>query len=66
MICDIGLPGKLDGHGVAQAIRQEPAYGAPYLIALSGYGQPADKARALTAGFDRHLTKAEHPRTLLG
>jgi CheY-like chemotaxis protein len=28
-----------------------------YLIALTGYGQPEDRARALAAGFDAHLTK---------
>lgn len=67
LLCDIGLPGGMDGHGIATAIRNDPvSYGKPYLIALSGYGQPADKARALAAGFDRHVTKAEHPRVLLG
>ena len=66
VLCDVGLPGKLDGNAVAAAIRRDPTYGAPYLIALSGFGQPSDKARALGAGFDRHVTKAEHPRMLLG
>jgi two-component system CheB/CheR fusion protein len=67
VVCDIGLPGGMDGHSIATAIRSDPvSYGKPYLIALSGYGQPADKARALAAGFDRHVTKAEHPRVLLG
>ena len=27
------------------------------LIALSGYGQPEDRARALESGFDAFLTK---------
>jgi two-component system, sensor histidine kinase len=27
------------------------------LIALTGYGQPEDRRRALEAGFDHHLTK---------
>ena len=67
VVCDIGLPGGMDGHAIATAVRRDPAsYGTPQLIALSGYGQPADKARALAAGFDRHVTKAEHPRVLLG
>ncbi|HZH81135.1 MAG TPA: ATP-binding protein, partial [Gemmatimonadales bacterium] len=67
LLCDIGLPGLMDGHAIATTIRSDPvSYGKPYLIALSGYGQPADKARALAAGFDRHVTKAEHPRVLLG
>jgi two-component system CheB/CheR fusion protein len=66
VLCDIGLPGKLDGNAVATAIRRDATYGAPYLIALSGYGQPSDKARALAAGFNNHVTKGEHPRVLLG
>ena len=28
-----------------------------YLVALTGYGQPEDRRRALAAGFDAHLTK---------
>jgi CheY-like chemotaxis protein len=28
-----------------------------FLIALTGYGQPEDRARAIAAGFDVHLTK---------
>jgi CheY-like chemotaxis protein len=27
------------------------------LVALTGYGQEEDRRRALTAGFDDHLTK---------
>ena len=27
------------------------------LVAITGWGQSADKARAQKAGFDRHLTK---------
>jgi CheY-like chemotaxis protein len=26
-------------------------------VALTGYGQPEDRERALAAGFDEHLTK---------
>jgi CheY-like chemotaxis protein len=66
VLCDIGLPGKLDGNGVAAAIRRDAKYGAPHLIALSGYGEASDKARALAAGFDHHVTKSEHPRVLMG
>jgi CheY-like chemotaxis protein len=28
-----------------------------YLVALTGYGRPEDRARALAAGFDKHLVK---------
>ncbi len=53
---DIGLP-KLNGYEVAAAIRQQPGGTRIVLIALSGYGQPEDKQRAMQAGFDAHLTK---------
>ena len=52
---DIGLPG-LDGYQVAQAVRERAGSG-PRLVAISGYGQPEDRRRALAAGFDDHLTK---------
>jgi PAS domain S-box-containing protein len=56
MVVDIGMPG-LDGYQTAQAIRALPAEHPPLLIALSGWGQPADRERSLQAGFDLHLVK---------
>ena len=53
---DIGLP-TLSGYHVAQEIRRRPGGDRIVLIALSGYGQAADKRKALEAGFDAHLTK---------
>ena len=53
---DIGLP-KLSGYEVARQIRRRPGGNHIVLIALSGYGQPEDKRKALEAGFDAHLTK---------
>lgn len=52
---DIGLPG-LDGYSLAREVRSA-ALGEPWLVALTGYGQPEDRERALAAGFDQHLTK---------
>ena len=63
VLCDIGLPGEMDGYAVAAALCQGED-GRPYLIALSGYGQPADRERARKAGFDRHLTKPADPSAL--
>jgi len=52
---DIGLPG-FDGYEVARRVRAK--LGAEVrLVAVTGYGQAADKRRALEAGFDAHLTK---------
>jgi PAS domain S-box-containing protein len=55
-LLDIGLPG-LDGYELAAALRADPARAAATLIALSGYGQPSDRARSREAGFDHHLVK---------
>jgi len=53
-ILDIGLPG-MDGYELASRIRaQRPHVG---LIALTGYGQPADRERTREAGFQIHLVK---------
>jgi CheY-like chemotaxis protein len=57
VLCDIGLPGAMDGYGVARALRAAPGTPSVYLIALTGYGQDDDRRRALEAGFDAHLTK---------
>ncbi len=56
VLVDIGLP-EMNGYDVARAIRARPDGTHPYLIALTGYGQPEDIRRAHEAGFDRHLTK---------
>ncbi|HEY7215786.1 MAG TPA: ATP-binding protein, partial [Thermoanaerobaculia bacterium] len=57
VLCDIGLPGAMDGYGVARALRENEETRSAYLIALTGYGQEEDRRRALEAGFDTHLTK---------
>lgn len=57
VLCDIGLPGALDGYATARAFRDDPELRSAYLIALTGYGQEEDRRRALEAGFDTHLTK---------
>ena len=56
VLCDIGLPG-MTGYEVARAFRVDPALRSAFLVALSGYAQPADLVRAGAAGFDHHLAK---------
>ena len=55
IILDIGLPG-LNGYQVAEALRTRLASDA-HLIALTGYGTPADRAQSEAVGFDLHLVK---------
>ncbi len=64
VLCDIGLPGGLDGYAVARAFREDPDLRSARLIALTGYGQEEDQRRAREVGFDLHLTKPADPEIL--
>jgi PAS domain S-box-containing protein len=56
LLLDIGLP-DVDGYALARRIRAMH-WGHDFtLVALTGWGQEADKSRAREAGFDHHLTK---------
>ena len=65
VLCDIGLPGELDGWDVARGLRGSPRLGALHLIAMTGFGTQEDKERAAKAGFDAHLTKPVDPEQLV-
>jgi CheY-like chemotaxis protein len=64
-IIDIGLPG-INGYEVARRIREGelPWSRRVKLLALTGYGQPEDRVRAVQAGFDQHLLKPVEPSVL--
>ncbi|HSD89150.1 MAG TPA: response regulator, partial [Kofleriaceae bacterium] len=56
-LIDIGLP-KRDGYDIVRTVRSTMKGDTPpRLVAMTGYGQPEDKARAYDAGFDEHLVK---------
>lgn len=57
VLCDIGMPGELDGLGVAQRLRAMDGLSESTLVALTGYGSDTDVARCLEAGFTYHLLK---------
>jgi two-component system CheB/CheR fusion protein len=63
-IVDLGLP-AVDGFELARTLRRDPRFARTYLIALTGYGQRADREAALRAGFDEHLVKPIDSRTLM-
>jgi CheY-like chemotaxis protein len=63
VILDIGMPG-LSGHEVARRIREQSGGRAVTLIAVTGWGQKADKDRAAASGFDHHFTKPVEPTVL--
>ena len=56
VLLDIGLPG-LNGYEVAKRLRQDPVLRSVVLVALTGYGQEADRQTSMQAGFDYHLVK---------
>jgi CheY-like chemotaxis protein len=64
VVCDIGLP-DLDGFGVAQALRQDPATAHIHLIALTAYSHETARNRARACGFDAFLVKPTDPQALL-
>lgn len=56
LLLDLGLPG-MSGLDVARKIRATPATKDVTMIAITGWGQPQDRARTAEAGFDFHFTK---------
>ncbi len=55
-VLDIGLP-VMDGYELSRQLRVSYPPGRLRLIAVTGYGQPSDRQRARSAGFDEHLVK---------
>ena len=64
-LIDVGLP-AMSGYEVARTIRRTLPDGQMRLVAVTGYGQPSDRERALEAGFDAHLLKPIAPDILEG
>ena len=56
VLLDIGLPG-INGYEVARRLRSTKAGQSAKIIAITGWGQDTDRARAREAGFDVHLVK---------
>ena len=56
VILDIGLPG-MTGTKSAEHLRKDARLARTALIALTGWGTPEDRRKAMAAGFDLHLTK---------
>jgi PAS domain S-box-containing protein len=63
-LLDIGMPG-ISGYEVARFVREGHRSRPVTLIAITGWGKQSDKARALAAGFDHHLTKPIDAQALM-
>jgi len=64
LLCDIGLPGGIDGYEVARRFRADASLSSVHLIAVTGWGHPDNRRKALEAGFNLHLTKPVGPDRL--
>jgi CheY-like chemotaxis protein len=56
VLLDIGMPG-LDGYEVARRLRRQARERPLRIVAVTGWGQDADRQRSQEAGFDLHLVK---------
>jgi PAS domain S-box-containing protein len=56
ILMDVGMP-KLDGLQATTKIRALEWGAAPVIVALTGWGQDADRNRSKAAGCDEHLVK---------
>jgi CheY-like chemotaxis protein len=63
VLLDIGLP-RVNGYEVCRRVRAEPWGSNVTLIALTGWGQEADRRKSAEAGFDGHLVKPVDYATL--
>jgi PAS domain S-box-containing protein len=64
-LLDIGLP-EMSGYELASRIRGEAGGEKTILVAVTGYGQEADRDRSKEAGFALHLVKPVDPGQLGG
>ncbi|GAC1530271.1 MAG: hypothetical protein NVS2B4_09080 [Ramlibacter sp.] len=62
-VLDIGMAG-MDGYALATALRAQPWGQYLALVAVTGWGQDADRERASRAGFHAHFTKPVEPQQL--
>jgi CheY-like chemotaxis protein len=56
ILMDVGMP-KLDGLAATRRIREQDWGAGMTIIALTGWGQEADRVRTQEAGCDGHLVK---------
>lgn len=65
IICDVQLP-KLDGFGVARALKQDPFLRHIPLVAVTAYAMVGDRDRMLASGFDGYIAKPIAPEFFVG
>jgi two-component system cell cycle response regulator DivK len=61
IVCDIRMPGGMDGFEFARKIRNEIKLKTVPMVALTGAEATGDEQRAIDAGFDAFLLKPMNP-----
>ncbi len=64
VLCDIEMP-RLDGMGLARAVRNDPALAGIPLLAVTSNAMVGDRARILAAGFHDYIAKPIDPPEFL-
>lgn len=64
IVSDIGMP-ETDGYELARQLRRLPEYYQTPMIAITGFSEYDDHAKAVSAGFNAHLRKPVEPIKLL-
>jgi PAS domain S-box-containing protein len=65
LVCDISMPHK-DGYALIEAVRGLARGGEVPAVALTAFARAEDRARALRAGFQEHLSKPVDAAALAG
>lgn len=63
VLLDIGLP-KMHGYALARLMREKPWGRNLIIIAVTGWGQEADRQQSRAAGINHHLLKPVDPEQL--
>jgi CheY-like chemotaxis protein len=64
LVSDLGLP-NIDGYALLDAIRSKTAHRTLVAVAVTAFARPDDRARALAAGFQAHVSKPVDPSELV-
>jgi DNA-binding response OmpR family regulator len=64
VILDLGMP-QMSGLELARRIRAQPDFERLPLIAVTAWGQEADRRAAFDAGIDEYLVKPADPNELM-
>lgn len=65
VLLDVMMPGKMDGLGLCQRIKQDPVLKTTYVIMVSARGQQDDIRRAVANGADDYVVKPFSPIELI-